>query len=345
MTSSAPLPQVAYTEPSRLLVPLVMCMWFYSKTFRGFAFGLVIFLYQIIVNDGFNVQNPVAAYTDGDDYDANRIFNGVVPILGILSALTGTLIAFFFGFPDLFPLYLWMKSGSSLYAGEGDQQDTLLEQQTENEQTGSGLSVTWDGITYENVDKQETGYHIAIMLASFLLTVVFTFIFFEQMVIAQALVLYATWILTLCFIFLGYLVTWLIIAYGVTSLWIFGPTERNMSKRQDKIQLGTDEEDRKVYYDKTWWRVFRVFITLFAFHFLTFLILGAIVAFDANAETIWIVAAVGIAIILLVALILYLYYGPARRSAEKMQQQQQTTVVSSRAKALNYRTGKVIHLV
>jgi hypothetical protein len=118
-----------------------------------------------------------------------------------------------------------------------------------------------------------------------------------------------------------------------------------MSKRQDKIQLGTDEEDRKVYYDKTWWRVFRVFITLFAFHFLTFLILGAIVAFAANAETIWIVAAVGVAIILLVALILYLYYGPARRSAEKMQQQQQTTAVSGRAKALNYRTGKVIHLV
>ena len=296
--------------------PLMFAYWWYNRRFLSSWMTVVfLFAYQLLVILGNNITNPLNYFVFGsqDYYDANLIFNCVLPALAIGYALMGSGWALFLDGAELFPI------GALIPATFNSKPYTFTFRETDGSYVvDEKRTVAADPPRWGIRGLRATWGHFLVSILAFLA------------IVAVPQILY-TWYIGLPSTNPGdELLAWMLnlwlpvplyLLYGlwcffVGDAYVFGPNERYLRQNREQFALVTSAQKKEIIAD-TNARVARTLVPLALAQFLTSLVLGGTRFITNDVDNNWLTAVGYWAFLLLVVVIMAIVLRGRRNKAER----------------------------
>lgn len=313
------LPIIATTVLELSILPLVMSLWFNSKSLLAFGMTLFVLGWDYCVRMAFNLGNPLSTYLADELTEATKIYVGVLGIMAILMAILGQFTAYVFDLPELLPIWSILPTyRRTPLSFKRKRRLPLSEDGTEvtdpSEKSEAQAATDYDNET--GLDRNgiisipRPTIHVVVCVILFLFAVVAPSIIYSMIMDNHKIagVVCIVLIPAIGYVLLG------IYCYYMTDLWVFGLTKKNVknynshhagSIRDGFIkQLSCSKEEEK----ETKERVLLTVLILGIIHVASNLVLGLVRYFQDDVDWNWITAAVIGAIILLLSLIVAVYF-------------------------------------
>jgi hypothetical protein len=312
------------------VLPFVLALWFHNRSLTGWAYPSVMLIWwQIAIRDGLNVNNPLSnpLYSPLDLQQAQYLYFVVFPTTIVACALLGTAVAWLLGLPFLIPTEsVWPDSPGLSFNNpsintEGYSNSRILARQDAAVPDDCGLTA----FGFTQIPKQY--FHFLVTLVLFVFTVALPFILFEWLYTTTKL---GAFLCCLLIPVVGYFVSGLFWRY-VTSLYVFGPNEKNMKDRDDQMTLNrknddrtmsepdlTDTSIRTMVYANTNYNIWKTVIIIGGLHVLTFLLVGGVATFTdpVDVDVVWILGiCLILAIAFIVAMVVIIYHSVTKYRA------------------------------
>ena len=297
-----------------VILPLVLSLWFYSKSGLGGGVAATCVLFYHLLRVGYNFRNPLLGYTTSQEItDSNALYYRHFPLFIVASSIVGTMVGWLLDLRGMLPYYR-LVGGT---AGE------RLEVLTSNEKLKETI-ISFQN-KYESDGYSAWGYkriaapylHCIVVTLIFLWTVVLPFLLWGFI---YPISKYAAFGSAGLVPISGY-VALLIFSLKNTELGVWGPSKNNLKKRsreeshrkedddlkQDDPDYGENDSNgnnkfRDAVFERTTYTIWKNIVVIAAVHLLGFILVAGVVTFLTNPSinVPWIV---GICYVLLLALV------------------------------------------
>lgn len=301
-----PLPELATRAVLFTILPLVMCLWFNSRTLLGYAPVIFFLWWEYSIEFGTGLDNVLNIYTGVDYQDAMFVFFVIYGSLTICFCGVALLVGFVFNIPGLLPFYaLFTASDDSPIAIHG----------TKFERPAAGYTgLNRHGI----VNIPRPWIHCLVTFILFCFTVIAPFVIYDQFEDARnshAAYPGVAWGLGMGIAALGYFGCFLF-WWFYTDIYVWGPTATNiaMGKYNTGGTMQVPDAIKKNIRTLEWGAKVKIIVTVcvIAFvHLASVLVMYTIRYIKADVNWCWPAAVVigGILLILcIIAMILLAYF-------------------------------------
>lgn len=345
-----PLPALALITVQFTLLPFFLSMWLHNRSLTGWAVSTVVCqTWQWAVRYGAGLDNVLNSYSGTDLTQALYLFNVVFPWLIPSSAICGTIVSALVGLPYLMPLEAIVPTSPADAMDSGDDQATAASLRQD-------AAIQPDSLTAFGFSHVPRPYiDIVVNLALFTLGVVAPFVIFEQLFATNNSA--ALWV-AVALILLAFILAWPFWHF-IGSLFITGPTERNVRKRQEALLVASkmdpnfnqrqqtqepdlsDQTTRDRVFSRTAFRVGKAVLFMGLTQFFFFVLWCGIATYEqpsANVNVTWIGTLASVLGFTLVVVLITTIYTVAMR-ARASHQKQQSYIASSQGNNGNQQYG------
>lgn len=327
-----PLSSLALISVQFTLMPFLIALWWHNRAYMGWTVSLAgVFIWQWPVRFGIGLGNVLPQYA-ADPTDAPQsqyMYNIILPMLAIISALCGT------GFAYLIRLVYLLPLEFILPLGPGEAIDGDLTGKTKD------ASLMRQDVAIQSHSLSAYGFryvpppylHFFVTFLGFVMGIVAPFTIFEQLFPINASAAFWTGAIVILIDFVLLALFWRF----MSALAIFGVDEQNMKKRETDLNMMRKDDDsesrvtddpdlsdealRTAMYDRTHYRVWKTALVMGGIHLAFYIIICGVATYSnpANINVMWLLGFLFVAGFTLIIALVAIVYAVVQSSRRKHQ--------------------------